>query len=238
MRTKYDKCPAHVERGGREWNTERKTERERLKRTWARERSHWATDRQSECAAYWNVGHKVLWPTDDATETSLNVRYMPEFLPFRTIFSDLFWFFFPFLFFFCVFCKSIFLLGLAKTKTCFSVSQLQLELKPGLELSGVSGSHRIWALVFVCLCVCVFFAGLNISLDLVEPIQRHRLELGVAESEIEFKTCCGSGKNRCEEWERKEWDERRATNFCLQFFSFLFWFLYFVLLICVQTSII
>lgn len=39
------------------------------------------------------------------------------------------------------------------------------------------------------MCVCVFFAGLNISLDLVEPIQRHRLELGVAESEIEFKTC-------------------------------------------------
>lgn len=54
-------------------------------------------------------------------------------------------------------------------------------------------------LSFLSVCVCVFFAGLNISLDLVEPIQRHRLELGVAESEIEFKTCCGSGKNRCEE---------------------------------------
>lgn len=120
-----------------------------------------------------------------------------SFCLFVRFFLIYFGFFFFSFYFFCVFCKSIFLLGLAKTKTCFSVTQLQLELKPGLELSGVSGSHRIWALVFVC--VCVFFAGLNISLDLVEPIQRHRLELGVAESEIEFKTCCGSGKNRCEE---------------------------------------
>lgn len=151
MRTKYDKCPAHT---GREWNTERKTEREgeRLKRTWAMERSHWATDRQSECAAYWNVGHKVLWPTDDATETSLNVRYMPEFLLFRTIFSDLFWFF---SFFFVFFVSLFFFWGSQRQKRVFKY----LSSCSSWNWSRGSSSHRIWALVFVCLCV--FFCRLK-----------------------------------------------------------------------------
>lgn len=135
---------------GREWNREKDWERDWSEREWGRTANgeKQLSDRQSECAAYWNVGHKVLWLTDDETETSLNVRYMPEFLAFRTIF---FWFilvfFLFFIFVFCLFCKSVFLLGLANTKTCFLVSGAGARAQRRLRLAQNLSSR---------FCVCVF----------------------------------------------------------------------------------
>lgn len=52
--------------------------------------------------------------------------------------------------------------------------------------SAASPARTEFELSFLCVCVC-FFAGLHISLDLVEPILRHRLELGVVALGLSLK---------------------------------------------------
>lgn len=134
---------------------------------------------------------------------------------------------------FCLFCKSVFLLGLANTKTCFLVSGAGARAQRRLRLAQNLSSR---------FCVC-FFAGLNISLDLVEPIVRHRMELGVVALGLSLNLSSKrvaalariAWKN---ESEKNETSVEQRTFACNSFHFFSGFLLYFVLLICVQTSII
>lgn len=105
----------------------------------------------------------------------------------------------------------------------------------------------------VCACVCLslwFFAGLNISM--VSWAYRRLPEtdprLSAESLKLSSKRVAPRSWRRMRAKRMRDEQRLRATNFCQQFFSFLFClffffcillvFLCFVLLICVQTSII